>query len=152
MNDDAARPPERSWTVLGERITCKVESRTTGGAYSLIEIVCPPGVGPPLHVHHGEDEVFHILEGELLVQNGSEKVRAAAGGTLHLPKDQAHAYRNIGAAPARFLVLLTPGGFEDFFDEVSRVPVPAHGPPDMAKLTEIARRYQLELAGPPLEG
>jgi mannose-6-phosphate isomerase-like protein (cupin superfamily) len=39
----------------------------TGGAFTLLEAVVPLGGGPPPHIHHLEDEVFVILEGELLV-------------------------------------------------------------------------------------
>jgi mannose-6-phosphate isomerase-like protein (cupin superfamily) len=48
-------------TVLGERITWKVISEGTGGLYSAGEGITPPGGGPPLHMHHREDEGFYIL-------------------------------------------------------------------------------------------
>ena len=54
--------------VLGEKITCKVTSEETGGAYSIIEEVSPPGGGPPQHVHDGTDELFYILECECEIQ------------------------------------------------------------------------------------
>ena len=54
----------RSLWVLGELLTHKIPSRRTGGAYSLFEVSTQPGVGPPPHVQHREDECFYVLEGE----------------------------------------------------------------------------------------
>ena len=44
--------------ILDGRLTFKVLSEETGGAYAMIEQVVPPGVGPPLHVHHRETEIW----------------------------------------------------------------------------------------------
>jgi len=49
--------------VLGERLTRKVPSQRTGGAYSVFEVVTQPGAGPPPHVQHREDEALYVLEG-----------------------------------------------------------------------------------------
>ncbi len=48
---------------------------------------------------------------------------------------------NAGPTPSRVLVIITPGGFERFFAELSQLPP---GPPDQAKITVIARKYELE--------
>src|SRR5882757_10373383 len=51
------------WWKTG-RITVKAGPDETGGAFSQIEVDDPRGGGPPLHVHHNEDETFYVLEGE----------------------------------------------------------------------------------------
>ena len=63
-----------------------------------------------------------------------------------------HTYKNTGARPAKLLVIVTPGGYEKFFEAMSQVPVPADGPPDMAQVMEVAQRFHLEVVGPPLAG
>ncbi len=55
---------EAFW-LLGMLQTIKIGRDDTGGAYGLVEIVVPEGVGSPWHVHPEEDEWFYVLEGEL---------------------------------------------------------------------------------------
>ena len=52
------------WWKSG-RITVKAGGADMGNAFSQIETDDPRGSGPPLHLHHNEDETFYILEGEL---------------------------------------------------------------------------------------
>jgi quercetin dioxygenase-like cupin family protein len=144
-------PPELAWSVLGERVTCKSASADSGGAYSLFEVVSPAGGGVPLHLHRREDEAFYLLAGELLVRVGDQQFRAAAGAFVRFPRGTPHAYRNVGGCPARLLVVVSPGGYERFFEAMSRVPVPADGPPDMGQVMSVARQFDLEVLGPPPE-
>jgi len=57
---------EAFW-LLGMLETIRISREDTGGAYGLIEIALPAGVGPPWHVHPEEDEWIYVLEGELTV-------------------------------------------------------------------------------------
>jgi quercetin dioxygenase-like cupin family protein len=142
----------RTWNVLGERVTCRSPAEDTGGAYSLFEVVSPPGGGPPLHVHEREDESFYVLAGEFLVRTGDRTFPAPAGAFVRFPRGTAHAYRNVGAGAGRLLVIVSPGGYERFFEAMSRIPVPPDGPPDLAQVMAVARRYGVDVVGPPLGG
>lgn len=140
----------QTWNVLGESVTCKVSSENTGGAYSLFEVISPPHGEAPLHIHHGEDEAFYLLDGDLLIQKGEQTFQATAGSCVQFPKGLAHTYKNIGARPAKLLVIVTPGGYEKFFEAMSQVSVPTDGPPDMAQVMQVAQRFNLEIVGAPL--
>ena len=142
----------QTWNVLGESVTCKANSESTGGAYSLFEVISPPQGGAPLHIHHQEDEAFYVLDGELLVQAGEQTFPATVGSFVQFSRGMVHTYKNTGLLAARLLVIVTPGGYEKFFEAMSQVPVPADGPPDMARVMEIARHFHLEVVGPPLAG
>jgi mannose-6-phosphate isomerase-like protein (cupin superfamily) len=61
----------------------------------------------PLHVHHGDDEAWYVLEGSLIVQVGEEEVEARAGGGVLVPRGTAHTYWNPGSEPARYLLIMT---------------------------------------------
>ena len=74
------------WWKTG-RITVKAGPDETGGAFSQIEVDDPRGGGPPLHVHHNEDETFHVLEGEVTMFVGDERVDLAAGDYCFGPRD-----------------------------------------------------------------
>ena len=133
--------------LLGmDDVTVILSSEDTNGAFSLSEHVNPPGRGVPLHTHRREDETFHILEGEVEIQIGDETIIARKGDTAFLPRDIQHSWRVVGDSVARMLVTITPGGFDEFFTELSRMP--ANEPPDMERLLALSARYGLEFAPP----
>lgn len=68
------------WWKTG-RVTVKTGPEQTGGAFSQIEVEDPLGGGPPLHVHHNEDETFFILEGSVTMFVGGERIDLEAGVT-----------------------------------------------------------------------
>ncbi len=130
------------WNVLGTPMRCKVRSEQTDGAYAVVENIIPPQAGPPAHVHHNEDEIFYVVEGEFEIRCGDEIYHASAGDLAVLPRNVPHAFRNIGEREGKVHVTITPGGFERFFEEVSEQIRTL--PPDVEKLTAIARRYNVE--------
>jgi quercetin dioxygenase-like cupin family protein len=54
----------RAVWVVGDHYTVKCSGEDTGGAFTLIEVLVPPGSGPPPHIHRREDEMFYVLAGE----------------------------------------------------------------------------------------
>ena len=129
-----------------------------GEGISLVESLAPAGDSPPLHIHHTEDELFHVLEGELTLHVGDDDRRLGAGETAVAPKGVAHTYRVDSAAGARWLVVTGRGDFERMVRTVSRpadrdeLPTPS-GPPTLEQLDSLAaacRESGIELVGPPL--
>src|SRR3954454_1417631 len=47
--------------MAGDTYTLKATAESTGGSLALLEASIPPGSGPPLHTHGGEDEAFYLL-------------------------------------------------------------------------------------------
>ena len=63
----------------------------------------------PLHVHHGDDEAWYVLEGALKFRIGDEIVEAGPGEAVLAPKGTPHAYGNAQRGqPARYLLVMTP--------------------------------------------
>jgi quercetin dioxygenase-like cupin family protein len=125
----------------------KLTAQESGGSIGVFETLAPVGSGPPIHVHHGEDEVLHILEGQIESWLDGELTTFVKGDTAFLPRGVPHTFRVTGDTPVRLLVILTPGGFEGFFPAVA-----AKGcriPEDMAELAALAATYKLEFLGPP---
>ncbi|MBL9158938.1 MAG: cupin domain-containing protein [Verrucomicrobiales bacterium] len=61
----------KRFQALGDEVKVLISGEQTGGTFSLVEVVTPPGGGPPPHWHSREDECFHILEGRIeLWQDG----------------------------------------------------------------------------------
>jgi quercetin dioxygenase-like cupin family protein len=89
-----------------------LRSEQTGSHVSVTEIVVPAHTaGPPLHTHDF-DEAFYLLEGELIFQVDDALVTKGAGELAFAPRSEAHALANHTDAPARYLLVCTPAGFE----------------------------------------
>jgi quercetin dioxygenase-like cupin family protein len=99
-------------SVLNLRTNVLLRSEETGGHVSVIEIVVPPhSAGPPLHTHDF-DEAFYLLEGELIFQVEEALATKGPGELVFAPRNVAHALANHSDAPARYLLICTPAGFE----------------------------------------
>ncbi len=85
----------------------------------VLELALPPKTfGAPPHVHTNEDEQFYVLEGSVDFLDRGEVVRASEGSLVILPRGHLHGFWNGSDAPARLLLVISPGDFGDFFDEV----------------------------------
>src|SRR4051794_27450572 len=116
----------------------------TGGTFSLVEHPIPPRtLCAPLHRHHREDEYSYVIEGRMGALLGDEVVYAEAGDLVFKPRDQWHTFWNAGDRPCRILEIISPAGFEKYFDEL--VDAGAQGPPDFEMLAELAARYGLDV-------
>lgn len=132
--------------VLGDIVTIKIRNEETGGIYSQIETTCGPQVGPPMHVHHREDETFYVIEGEFEFHCAGEVTTGGPGTIVRLPRDVPHRFKNISNATGRVLVTMTPGGFEGFFDALGELT--ADEQEDILRVAEIAAQFGLEFLPP----
>jgi mannose-6-phosphate isomerase-like protein (cupin superfamily) len=145
----------RTLWVLDELVTYKIPSRQTGGAYALFEVVTQPGVGPPPHVQHREDESFYVLEGDYEFLIGRETLRVGAGSLIYVFKGTLHSHKNVGKGVGRMLVTQTPGGlYERFFEEVGKE-VDGGGEraieeqqPEAKGIVKIAAEHGIEIPAP----
>jgi quercetin dioxygenase-like cupin family protein len=93
-----------------------VRSEDSAGAVGIVEVTAPAGWdGPPLH-HHDFDEAFYVLEGRPTFQVGEEIAERGPGDVVFAPRGAIHTLANLGDAPARYLLVCTPGGFERRFE------------------------------------
>ena len=136
----------KTWNIFGLQIVGKIMSGQTDGAYSVVMSTTPPEGGPPLHVHENEDELFYVLKGEYEFRYGEESVRVSEGALVHLPRNLPHGFRNVGTEPGVLLNTITPGGFEQFFEEIDQLP--KDQPLDQAQVAAIASKYGLTFLPP----
>jgi quercetin dioxygenase-like cupin family protein len=140
------------WFIDG-LVHVHVSGDETDGRYSLLENHVPQGDMPPLHVHHEEDEVFHVLEGEVTLFSPGRETRLATGETFRAPRGIPHTYR-VESATARLLVFCAPARFDGFVRAVSDPApgeeLPPRGRPfDPESFAAMAAEYGIELLGPP---
>lgn len=110
----------RDYLIWGDHYSFKTTSAESNGAHALFEMTVSPGSGTPPHIHHAEDEMFYVLEGELSLWCGDQKVVGKAGSFVAVPKGVVHRWANESAAPAKSLVFLVPGGFEEFLMKIGQ--------------------------------
>jgi mannose-6-phosphate isomerase-like protein (cupin superfamily) len=114
------------------------------GRFSLVEHPMPPrALAAPLHKHTREDEYSFVVEGRMGALLGDHEVYAETGDFVHKPREQWHTFWNAGDEPCRILEIISPGGFEQYFAELTEI-VTA-GPPDPEVLGELWARYAIEM-------
>lgn len=143
----AGRPGKLVGSGPGD-VKLKISSDDTGGEFALFEV--PPGVpGPPLHMHHIENELFWVLEGELDVQVGAVITRLTPGSCVYAPKMIPHTWQPASGSDVRFLSLAQPAGLlEKYIDEL--LTRRRSGPLDPSLMKSLFEKYEMELIGPPL--
>jgi quercetin dioxygenase-like cupin family protein len=99
--------------LVGDTYTILVAGRDTAGKYTLIDMHVPPGGGPPPHRHDFE-EMFTVLDGEVLVTFRGQTVTARAGETINVPANAPHSFTNATDTPSRLLCMCAPAGQEKF--------------------------------------
>jgi quercetin dioxygenase-like cupin family protein len=161
--DDASRkltlanpddPKMRHISVAGGTYTILVSGEQTGGRYSLIDMLVPPGGGPPPHRHDFE-EMFTILEGEIELIFRGEALQASTGSTVNIPANAPHSFKNKSDKPAHLLCMCTPAGQEEFFMAIGdpvdsrTAPPPRLSPAEQAERVQrakaLAAKYRTEL-------
>ena len=130
----------------GVGVAFKIEGQDTGGAISIVEHPFEVGALVPPHVHHREDEISYVLEGEIGFRSEDQEVVLERGGYIVKPRGQVHARWNAGSTPARMIEVISPAGFENFFRALSEMT--SVGPPDMEAVADLAGQYELPFAQP----
>jgi quercetin dioxygenase-like cupin family protein len=145
---------ERSVWYSGWLLTFLATGEDTGGQFALMEQVARKGNVPPRHIHHREDEMFYVIEGDMTFSVGDETIKASPGTMVFAPRDVAHSF-TIDSEQVRMLVMVAPAGAEGFFKACS-VPAPAMTLPppaevpysEIQKMMALAPTYGFEFVPP----
>jgi len=104
----------------GWSMSVKVGANATGGALTVIHAGMDAGhPGPAEHIHDGHDETFFVLTGTLRFRLGDRYRSVTAGSTIFAPRGQAHGFSNPSGQRASYVVMLTPSGYERYFEQVA---------------------------------
>jgi quercetin dioxygenase-like cupin family protein len=140
------------WWKAG-RMTVKAGRAETAGVFAQFETDDPRGTATPLHIHRNDDETFYVIEGEITVLVGDERIDLSAGDYAFAPRGITHAYI-VRSERARMLTTISPAGLEQLFIACG-VPVAGDEPPAeevMPPVEEMIRlfaEYGCEIVGPP---
>jgi quercetin dioxygenase-like cupin family protein len=133
----------------GRDLVFKLTGEETGGAFDYFVVGVAPHGGPPLHVHHRQEETIHVTKGRFKVQIGEEIFYCNEGDFAYLPSQVPHAFLNLTDEPAEIIVVYTPGGGHKFFEEFG--PLSRSGPPDPKVVAPLFEKHNMTLLGPPLQ-
>ena len=147
---DASQGPRRIGPSEGRAVDIgaigarfMVWSDESGGGFSLVEHPIPPRtLAAPLHRHSREDEYSFVLEGRMGALLGDDVVYAETGDLAFKPRDQWHTFWNAGDTPCRILEIISPGGFERYFDELAAAMAASDFQPSL--IGALGARYGLE--------
>lgn len=126
------------------RLLHHLPSTHTQGDYAAVEFVSAPGEGVGRHIHENEEELVYLVQGQIEVELGDDKLIAEAGTCALLPRGIPHGYRNIGDTESRLLAILLPGRLDGFFSSLSREL--AENRPHEEVITQLCGQYGLRFA------
>lgn len=141
-------PGRDTFRRLGSDFRILLRARESGDRIAVIDSASPPGYSPPQRIHHCEDETFVILTGDVKFWLEGESFVRPPGTAVSISRGKEHTFRVIGDKPSRQLIILTPGGFEGFFEEMSERAMRI--PDNMSEIIANVQRFNLTFTGPPL--
>lgn len=131
--------------VAGGNYRIIVSGEQTNGNYAVIEMIVPPGGGPPPHAHPKTQEMFHVLEGELEFKTEAGKQIVTKDGFVNIPFGGAiHCFKNKSENYARLLCTVVPAGLENLFREIG-VPVKQDQFLPVPELTDERKEFLKEI-------
>ncbi len=68
----------------GRDLIFKVTGEDTGGAFDYFIVQVAPKGGPPLHVHHKQEETIHVLKGRYKIRIGDNVFYCEEGGFAYI--------------------------------------------------------------------
>jgi len=146
----------QSVSVGGNTYRILITGAQTGGAYTAIEMLVPPGGGPGPHAHAAWQESFFVMDGEIEVKSEQGIYTATKGSLVNIPQGgMVHCFRNKTDQLARLLCTVVPAGMDNFFLEFGIpvangkfLPPPLMTPELAAKMKAIAEKYNQQLFPP----
>src|SRR5262249_59782405 len=141
--------------LAGLTVDCKLSAEDTAGAVSIFEVTS----GWPRHLHYQQDEWIYVIDGQLELEVGDKRFRAAAGESVFLPRQVAHVWCPVGG-PSKIINVYQPAGqIEEFFSELASFKNLPTGQQVINKtytqeqtnaLRQLFDAYGMKLLGPPL--
>jgi quercetin dioxygenase-like cupin family protein len=134
---------ERSMGIT--QLRYKVIQEDTAGRLLIIEQTMLHKGGPPRHKHLYQDEWFFSIQGEFILEIGTERFKLNTGDSVLAPQKVPHVWAYVGDEPGRILIAFTPAGkMQHFFDETAK----SKSMPEQDPV--FWEEHGMELLGPPL--
>ena len=131
--------------------TYKVLTQETGGALFVLEQLNHKKGGPIRHLHHTQDELFYVLEGEYIVEVGNERFNLKAGDCVLGPREVPHTWAFVGDSTGRLLISFTPAGkMEAYFNQLYPIGNKPGPYAPTGNDAAVMHAFGMEPVGPPI--
>jgi quercetin dioxygenase-like cupin family protein len=148
---DADREGRGARSIGVSSTAYKVLTRDTGGAMFVMEQTNRKKGGPPRHLHHNEDELFFVLEGDYDVEVGGNRVSLHAGDCILGPRGIPHGWAYVGNSVGRLLISFAPAGkMEAFFAASEKLRGPGKYAAGTSYGDALMHAFGMEHIGPSL--
>ena len=129
------------------RLDTKVSGRDSNGGLYIFESADLGKGGPPLHLHHEQDEWFYVTKGQFKFVVGREEFTLKAGDSLFAPRKVPHTWACVSEEPGTMLLGLQPAGrLEDFFGDFAKLPQQ----PTEEQVGRVFEAHGMTVVGAPL--
>jgi len=142
----------RQHTVGVSSTTYKVLTQDTAGALFVMEQLNHKKGGPNRHLHYSQDELFYVMEGEYVVEIGTERFNLRSGDCVLGPRTIPHAWAFVGESRGRMLISFAPAGkMEAFFNDREKLGLKPGAYSSTPAEAAALRPYGMEFVGPPIK-
>jgi quercetin 2,3-dioxygenase len=124
----------------------KISGKDTDGHLSVFEYTGLGKVGPMLHIHFKQDEIFTVISGEYRFVVGDETHVLKAGQTIFLPRNIPHTWIQLSDTGKLIYFLQPAGKMEEFFSYMNQL----KDRPSAAEMDRIHAEHDMKVVGPPL--
>ena len=126
----------------------KISGNDTDGGMAIFEQTSLlQGRGTPLHVHHSQDEVFYVIEGDYFFQVGDEKYHLTVGESIFMPRKVPHAWTQVSEKGKMTVTFQPAGKMESFFTTMAAL----DHEPAPAEIAKIFTDNEMQVVGAPLK-
>ena len=132
----------------GRDLIFKVTGENTNGAFDYFIVEVAPHGGPPLHVHHFQEETIHVLKGRFKIRIGDSIFYLNEGDFAYLPSKVPHAFLNLTDEGGEVIVVYTPGGGHKFYEELG--PISRTPGVERQQIAAVFEKHGMSLLGAPL--
>jgi quercetin dioxygenase-like cupin family protein len=135
-------------SVNSNILDLKISGTDNDGGFALFEQTSlSQGMGTPLHIHHVQDEVFYVIEGNYYFQVGEDKFHLSAGDSIFLPMKVPHAWTQV-SEKGKMIVLFQPAGkMENFFVKLATM----ENEPTKEEMAKLFADNDMKIIGPILK-
>ncbi len=131
--------------VPGTEVIIKIPSRDSDGQFAVFEEVNQPGLGPPMHIHDKQWEMFRFLEGSHKVRIGDDTFEVEANTIALVPPGTPHGFLAVGSSVGRVEFVLYPGlQVEEYFKRFADI-MSETG--DFVAIRKLAKEYHQTFLG-----
>ncbi|HEY9607364.1 MAG TPA: cupin domain-containing protein [Allocoleopsis sp.] len=122
--------------------TFKATGNDTHGHFGLFEFVMEPGTeGASPHIHKQLTEMFYVVEGEVELVLGEQRVIGTPGAFMLVPENTPHGFSNPGQTPAKLLIMFCPADSrEQYFEGLAELTKNGRQP-SREELLELMQRF-----------